>query len=73
MFVIAYGNMGGAERLWWLLRHVGHDDCAVFDLDGWLGPLRAGEEEIEPRHLRFEPIPATRSRRKSSLPGSTSS
>ena len=48
VFVVAYGNMGGAERLWWLLRHFGHDDCAVLDLDGWLGPLCAGEEEIEP-------------------------
>jgi thiosulfate/3-mercaptopyruvate sulfurtransferase len=48
VFVVAYGNMGGAERLWWLLRHFGHDDCAVLDLVGWLGPLRAGEEEIEP-------------------------
>src|SRR6476646_8329236 len=48
VFVVAYGNMGGAERLWWLLRHFGHDDCAVLDLDGWLGPLRPGEEEIEP-------------------------
>ena len=48
VFVVAYGNMGGAERLWWLLRHFGHDDCAVLDFDGWLGPFRAGEEEIEP-------------------------
>src|SRR2546422_8138442 len=48
VFVVAYGNMGGAERLWWLLRHFGHDDCAVLDLDGWLGPLRSGDEEIEP-------------------------
>jgi thiosulfate/3-mercaptopyruvate sulfurtransferase len=55
VFVVAYGNMGGAERLWWLLRHFGHDDCAVLDLDGWLGPLRAGEEEIEP--AEFEPRP----------------
>jgi thiosulfate/3-mercaptopyruvate sulfurtransferase len=47
--------MGGAERLWWLLRHFGHDDCAVLDLDGWHGPLRAGEEEIEP--AVFEPRP----------------
>src|SRR6476646_6810918 len=47
VFVVAYGNMGGAERLWWLLRHFGHDECAVLDLDGWLGPLRPGEEEIE--------------------------
>jgi thiosulfate/3-mercaptopyruvate sulfurtransferase len=46
VFVVAYGSMGGAERLWWLLRHFGHDDCAVLDLAGWLGPLRAGEEDI---------------------------
>ena len=25
--------MGGAERLWWLLRHFAHDDIAVIDLD----------------------------------------
>jgi thiosulfate/3-mercaptopyruvate sulfurtransferase len=51
-FVVAYdqGMNGGAARLWWLLRHFGHDDVAVLDggLDAWLGPLRAGEEEIEP-------------------------
>jgi thiosulfate/3-mercaptopyruvate sulfurtransferase len=47
VFVIAYGNMGGAERLWWLLRHFGHDDCAVMDLDGWHGPWTVGEEPIE--------------------------
>jgi thiosulfate/3-mercaptopyruvate sulfurtransferase len=43
-FVVAYGTLGGAERLWWLLRHFGHDDCAVIDLDGWRGPLRGGAE-----------------------------
>ena len=50
VFVVAYGNMGGAERLWWLLRHFGHDDCGVLigGLDAWGGPLRAGEEQIEP-------------------------
>jgi thiosulfate/3-mercaptopyruvate sulfurtransferase len=50
VLVIAYGNMGGAERLWWLLRHFGHEDCAVLlgGIDAWAGPLRAGEEEIEP-------------------------
>jgi thiosulfate/3-mercaptopyruvate sulfurtransferase len=48
VFVVAYGAMGGAERLWWLLRHYGHDDCAVLSLDGWFGPLRGGEETIEP-------------------------
>jgi thiosulfate/3-mercaptopyruvate sulfurtransferase len=48
VFVVAYGNMGGPERLWWLLRHFGHDDCAVLELDAWHGPLRTGEEEVEP-------------------------
>jgi thiosulfate/3-mercaptopyruvate sulfurtransferase len=49
VFVIAYGSLGGAERLWWLLRHFGHDDCAVLlgGIDAWGGALRAGEEEIE--------------------------
>jgi thiosulfate/3-mercaptopyruvate sulfurtransferase len=47
--------MGGAERLWWLLRHFGHDDCAVLELDGWLGPLRAGEEQIEPARFELRP------------------
>jgi thiosulfate/3-mercaptopyruvate sulfurtransferase len=51
VFVVAYGNMGGAERLWWLLRHFGHDDCAVLDLEGWRGPLGSGVEEIEPREF----------------------
>ena len=55
VFVVAYGNMGGAERLWWLLRHFGHDDCAVLELDAWHGPLRPGEEEIEPAD--FTPRP----------------
>ena len=51
VFVVAYGNMGGAERLWWLLRHFGHDSCAVLDLAGWRGPLARGEEKIEPATL----------------------
>ena len=55
VFVIAYGNMGGAERLWWLLRHFGHDDCAVLDLEGWLGPLRKGDEEIAPAAFDARP------------------
>ena len=56
-FVVAYGSMGGAERLWWLLRHFGHDACAVIDLDAWRGPLAAGEQEIEP--ATFVPRPRT--------------
>jgi thiosulfate/3-mercaptopyruvate sulfurtransferase len=53
VYVVAYGTMGGAERLWWLLRHFGHDDCAVLagGLDAWLGPLSRGEEQIEPAVL----------------------
>jgi thiosulfate/3-mercaptopyruvate sulfurtransferase len=51
VFVVAYdqGMNGGAARLWWLLRHFGHDDVAVLrgGLEAWLGPLRAGEKEIE--------------------------
>jgi thiosulfate/3-mercaptopyruvate sulfurtransferase len=49
VLVVAYGTLGGAERLWWLLRHFGHDDCAVLigGLAAWGGPLRAGEEPIE--------------------------
>jgi thiosulfate/3-mercaptopyruvate sulfurtransferase len=52
VFVVAYdqGMTGGAARLWWLLRHFGHDDVAVLDggIGAWLGPLRAGEEDAEP-------------------------
>ncbi|PWU18790.1 MAG: sulfurtransferase [Candidatus Rokuibacteriota bacterium] len=51
-FVVAYdqGMTGGAARLWWLLRHFGHDGCAVLDggIAAWLGPLCGGEEGIEP-------------------------
>jgi thiosulfate/3-mercaptopyruvate sulfurtransferase len=54
VFVVAYGSMGGAERLWWLLRHYGHDDCAVLELEGWLGKLRAGEEQVEPGRLKLQ-------------------
>jgi thiosulfate/3-mercaptopyruvate sulfurtransferase len=49
-YVVAYGSGGGAERLWWLLRHFGHDECAVLlgGIDDWGGELRSGDEEIEP-------------------------
>ena len=55
VFVVAYGAMGGAERLWWLLRHFGHDECAVLlgGIDAWGGELRNGEEPVEP--ARFAP------------------
>jgi thiosulfate/3-mercaptopyruvate sulfurtransferase len=48
VLVVAYGTMGGAERLWWLLRHYGHDACAVIDLAAWRGPLRGGDEIAVP-------------------------
>jgi thiosulfate/3-mercaptopyruvate sulfurtransferase len=47
-FVVAYGTLGGAERLWWLLRHFGHDACAVIDFDAWRGPLSSGDEAAAP-------------------------
>jgi thiosulfate/3-mercaptopyruvate sulfurtransferase len=49
VLVVAYGTMGGAERLWWLLRHFGHDQCGVLlgGIDAWGGPLETGEPEIE--------------------------
>jgi thiosulfate/3-mercaptopyruvate sulfurtransferase len=53
--VVAYDEHGegGAARLWWLLRHHGHESVAVLDggLEAWLaagGPLEAGAEEIAP-------------------------
>jgi thiosulfate/3-mercaptopyruvate sulfurtransferase len=56
VIVVAYGSMGGAERLWWLLRHFGHDRCAVLagGIDAWLGPLAVGDERIEPAEFMPE-------------------
>ena len=52
VFVVAYdhGTGGGAARLWWLLRHFGHNDVAVLrgGIEAWQGPLRSGEEECDP-------------------------
>ena len=53
VFVVAYGSLGGAERLWWLLRHFGHDACGVIDLEAWRGPLAHGEER--PAAAEFDP------------------
>jgi thiosulfate/3-mercaptopyruvate sulfurtransferase len=57
VFVVAYGSQGGAERLWWLLRHFGHDECGVIDPGAWRGPLVSGEETA-PQEV-FEPRPRT--------------
>jgi thiosulfate/3-mercaptopyruvate sulfurtransferase len=50
--VVAYdeGGTGGAARLWWLLRHFGHEAAAVLDggLAAWReagGELAGGEEQ----------------------------
>ena len=54
VLVVAYGTVGGAERLWWLLRHYGHDACGVIDLEDWRGPLRGGDESVDPQV--FDPV-----------------
>lgn len=54
-FVVAYGSLGGAERLWWLLGHAGHDQVAVIDLEAWRGPLSRRVEPVA--RARFEPRP----------------
>ncbi len=48
VFVVAYGSLGGAERLWWLLSHFGHEECGVIELESWRGPLSSGVEASEP-------------------------
>jgi thiosulfate/3-mercaptopyruvate sulfurtransferase len=60
--VVAYDEAaeGGAARLWWLLRHFGHDAVTVLDggLRAWReegGELRAGEERVEPGDFRAAP------------------
>jgi thiosulfate/3-mercaptopyruvate sulfurtransferase len=60
--VVAYDEAaeGGAARLWWLLRHFGHERVTVLDggLRAWReegGELRAGEEDIAPGDFRAGP------------------
>ena len=60
--VVAYDDAGegGAARLWWLLRHFGHDEAAVLDggLKGWReagGELRGGPEEVEAGNFAARP------------------
>jgi thiosulfate/3-mercaptopyruvate sulfurtransferase len=67
--VVAYDEAaeGGAARLWWLLRHFGHDQVTVLDggLRGWRdegGELHAGAEQTEPGDFEAKPpedLPAT--------------
>jgi thiosulfate/3-mercaptopyruvate sulfurtransferase len=47
--VVAYDDdTGWAPRLWWLLRHFGHDAAAVIPLGAWHGPLASGQDEVAP-------------------------
>ena len=69
--VIAYDEAaeGGAARLWWLLRHFGHDRGAVLDggLRGWReagGPLRGGRGGDRARRLSAPRRPADRHGRR---------
>jgi thiosulfate/3-mercaptopyruvate sulfurtransferase len=44
--VVAYDEgHGGAARLWWLLRHFGHEHAAVLDGE-WRGPLETGAAAV---------------------------
>ena len=69
VFVVAYdqGMNGGAARLWWLLRHFGHDDVAVLDggIGAWLGPLRGRRGGGRARHVHADGRRATRWRPRS--------
>ena len=52
--VVAYDDgTGWGARLWWLLRHYGHDEAEAIRLEDWTGELAAGAERIEP--AVFEP------------------
>jgi thiosulfate/3-mercaptopyruvate sulfurtransferase len=53
-FVLAYDDgTGWAARLWWLLRHHGHDGCGTFVVRGYMGPLAEHEPDVAPG--RFVP------------------
>ena len=57
-WIVAYddGELGGAARLWWLLRHFGHDRVAV--LNGGLAAWAAAGGKLETcRRRRHEPGP----------------
>lgn len=78
VFVVAYdqGMSGGAARLWWLLRHFGHQQVAVLagGLEAWRGPLEEGEavvvrEEFVPSAPRADTIEAEELERRLGEPG----
>ena len=54
--VVAYdAGDGWAARLWWLLRHFGHDEAAVLELDCWRGPFRTNPQSIAPAQFVARP------------------
>ena len=56
--VVAYDDgTGWGARLWWLLRHYGHDDAETIRFADWGGELAAGDEAIAP--AAFVPQPRT--------------
>lgn len=59
--VVAYDERSGwADRLWWLLRHFGHDAAGVISFGDWRGPLRGGEERVEAAGFVARPRPDDR-------------
>jgi thiosulfate/3-mercaptopyruvate sulfurtransferase len=74
-------GQGGAARLWWLLRHFGHDDVAVLDggMAAWRaagGPLEAGppperDGDFEARPRAGDTIDAAELRERLGDPGLT--
>jgi thiosulfate/3-mercaptopyruvate sulfurtransferase len=70
--VVAYDEAGegGAARLWWLLRHFGHQRAAVLDggLATWEGELRTGAEETPPGDFVARP-PRADTVRADEVPG----
>jgi thiosulfate/3-mercaptopyruvate sulfurtransferase len=57
--VVAYDldASGGAARLWWLLRHFGHEQAAVLDggFAAWHGSLEGGDVRVEPGDFTARP------------------
>ena len=51
--VVGYDDgTGWAARLWWLLRHFGHDAAAVIQLDAWHGPFATDHGVDQRRRVR---------------------
>jgi thiosulfate/3-mercaptopyruvate sulfurtransferase len=54
-FVLAYDEgTGWAARLWWLLRHHGHDACGTFGLRAYTGLLTVLESKVEPARFTVD-------------------